>query len=345
MNDQPWLVDLQLQLSKQIAETTLPHGLIISGIKGSGYDNLANWLLSVLICQNKLVAENQILQACQHCKACQLRQAGHYPDHLTISAEKNSLGVDEVRRLSHFFEKTALIGQIKTAIITQADTMTVSAANALLKTLEEPTANSFIILTTEQIASLLPTVISRCQQIQIRPAMGNNLHASLTNSRTFVDETKVDKFTNLTHLPELTQADIAEDFQKLSTLFQQFLAKNNLARHEHRNELVVMLSEHEYALRWLEKIIVDLTRTSYGWCSKPMSRQYGAGQQTTPALIATSELTTKPIVESTPEPALAQDDVWQIYRLIATVKQTIKKQPQANKRLMVEKLLLDIASV
>ena len=137
-----WLLSVQQQLSRQVLSNKLPHALLFSGVSGAGQEELARWLINVLLCQtlsNEKIAEQSIIQACGHCKTCQLFASDSYPDHLTIVNEKATIGVDSIRKLSQFFEKTAHIGIAKSALINHADTMTVSAANALLKTLEEPT--------------------------------------------------------------------------------------------------------------------------------------------------------------------------------------------------------------
>ena len=133
---------------------------MITGIAGAGKLALAQWLRRLINCQQPVGKNNQILQVCDQCKTCLLMQSNTLPDHLNLQAEKNSLGVDEVRQANGFLQKTAQLGMYKTVLIDHAEMMTPAAANALLKTLEEPTDYSVIVLVTDDIDSLLPTIIS-----------------------------------------------------------------------------------------------------------------------------------------------------------------------------------------
>ena len=122
-----WLASQQEMLSQQILANVLPHAILITGAKGAGKNQLANWLKELLICQ-KPVAKNNIFTACQQCKTCLLYKSKTYPDTLSITAERNTIGVDTIRLASQFFEKTAQIGKVKTAFISQAELMTTAAA-------------------------------------------------------------------------------------------------------------------------------------------------------------------------------------------------------------------------
>ena len=106
----PWLLSHQLILSEQYNNATLPHAILISGVLGSGKLELAHWLVQLLNCKqpNHFVDDNQtILQGCGHCKSCLLLKSNTFPDHLNLVAQKNSLGVDDVR-----FTKNSVFRQI-----------------------------------------------------------------------------------------------------------------------------------------------------------------------------------------------------------------------------------------
>lgn len=315
---QTWLQNTQRQLSKQIQTSKLPHGLLLSGVTGSGYQELSLWLVQVLLCQNYHADELNILQPCSQCKTCKLFVSYNYPDHITVSTDKSTIGVEEVRKLSQFFEKTAHIGHLKTALIIQADLMTISAANALLKTLEEPTPNSFIILTTECAETLLPTVISRCQQIKIRPPVGEKLLAEYktTNEQGFAlkqSSEKSDLFTNLSHYPELSNETVANDFSLFHDNVIQYLCY-----HQQRAEVLKTLVDSRDGMRWFEKVIVDIMRQQWHWdTAKPNSREMNIGAE----------------------------KIWQIHRLLQTANMKLKTLVQINRQFLSEKLLVDISQV
>lgn len=307
----PWLEKTQRQLSRQYRDNILPHAILLSGVHGAGHEELGFWLVNIILCDSVIYQQdnahnNGLVMPCQKCKHCQLLASNNYPDHITLSTDKNSLGVDSVRKISQFFEKTAHLGHAKTALIIDADLMTVSAANALLKTLEEPTPNSFIILTTEQRETLLPTIISRCRKIDIRPPVGQALLESCELQGN-------DKFINLSHFPELNNREIGDDFERFSENFQQYLCY-----HSKRKEVLSQLNDNKNAFRWLEKIIVDGIRGQWGW------------------------YTNSSLLKET-STSFNKNTLWQAYNLVQTANKKLHTLAQVNKPLFNEKLLADIA--
>lgn len=158
MNTLPWLQPLQQQLGQLAIRGQLHHALLFTGINGVGKHYLAAQLAKQLLCLQPLPAE-----ACGYCKSCLLVQAGHHPDLLQLSGEQ-SIGVDAVRELSHFMQHAPQQGGARVVLMPAAERMTEAASNALLKTLEEPGQNSFLLLQTAQPQQLLATILSRCQQ-------------------------------------------------------------------------------------------------------------------------------------------------------------------------------------
>lgn len=314
-----WLLGVQQQLSRQIRDNKLPHALLFSGVSGAGYEELAHWLVNVLLCQDlkRELSQNAnqestnaqpfILQPCGQCKTCKLFASDSYPDHMTIISDKNTIGVDLVRKLSQFFEQTAHIGQAKTALINHADTMTVSAANALLKTLEEPSSESFIILTTDSSDMLLPTIISRCQQIEIRPPVGDKLLAAYSHQ-------DGDNFVNLSHINELSDELVAVAFTEFRDKVEYYLCA-----HQYRTEVLATLVECDDGFRWLEKIIVNLMRKQWGW-------------QTVAS-------------DNKPANVINKQQLWQVYNLIQAANIKLKTLVQVNRQFLSEKLLVDISVV
>ena len=108
--------------------------------------------------------------ACGKCRNCQLFQTGNYSELFTLSPESKSaiIKVDDLRAFDHQMILTVPQGMIKFGIITEADAMQAAAANAFLKTLEEPPANVMFLLLTTRPQFLLPTIRSRCQNILLR---------------------------------------------------------------------------------------------------------------------------------------------------------------------------------
>jgi DNA polymerase III subunit delta' len=158
-----WLEPVQLHLGQLAQNGQLHHALLFTGPNGVGKHLVAAHLAKQLLCVQPFTDA-----ACGHCKSCLLVDAGHHPDLLQLPAE-GSIGVDAVRELSQFMQGTPQQGGARVVVLPQAHKMTEAAANALLKTLEEPGADSFLLLQTAYEQQLLPTILSRCQRWLIAP--------------------------------------------------------------------------------------------------------------------------------------------------------------------------------
>jgi DNA polymerase-3 subunit delta' len=170
MSDLPWLDSYYYKLTELAAEGQLHHALLLTGPLGIGKSALAKRLAAYLLCKTP-----QQQQPCGLCKSCQLMASGHHPDLWLLPTEGNSIGVDPIRALGQFMQGASQQGGVKLALIPQAEQMTEAAANALLKTLEEPPQNSFLILQSVYPAQLLPTILSRCQSWAIAPVYGEQI--------------------------------------------------------------------------------------------------------------------------------------------------------------------------
>lgn len=163
----PWQQAIWQSLAARLAEGRLPHALLFAGPAGLGKRHLADTLAASLLCEQRS-AEGL---SCGQCHACHLFAAGNHPDyfHLRPEEEKRTIGVDQVRELGGFIALKSHYGTHKAVVVEPADVMTAAAANALLKTLEEPTPGSILILCSDQPASLLATIRSRCQKQLFTP--------------------------------------------------------------------------------------------------------------------------------------------------------------------------------
>jgi DNA polymerase III subunit delta' len=170
MNQLPeWLDQACSQLGNMRQRGRLPHALVITGSEGLGKRNLADWLAGILLCESSPDG----VSACGKCRSCGWFDNGSHPDYLLLQPEEagKALKVDQVRALGASLSMTSHSGGYKIAIVQPADAMNINAANSLLKTLEEPTANTLLILLTAIPGRLPATIRSRCQRINIeRPS-------------------------------------------------------------------------------------------------------------------------------------------------------------------------------
>lgn len=161
----PWQHTQAEYFSRLMTEDQLAHALLLTGPAGTGKHNFARTLSMAMVCQQA----QAMAQPCGVCKHCLLMQAQTYPDFISLHAEKNVISVDQVRELIAKLYLTRHFAALKVAVIEQADTLNTNAANALLKTLEEPPQYTHIILVTDAPMALPATIRSRCQQIQFNP--------------------------------------------------------------------------------------------------------------------------------------------------------------------------------
>src|SRR5690606_15695337 len=160
----PWHQDVVRQLRQAWAGKHLPHALLIQGADGLGKGSLAAWLACAVLCDNS----GDELDCCGKCASCDLFAAGSHPDLYWVAPEegKQQVAIDQVREACEKLSKTSYRQGYKVAVIEPAHSMTIAAANSVLKTLEEPAPPSLLILLTSQPFSLPATVRSRCQKLR-----------------------------------------------------------------------------------------------------------------------------------------------------------------------------------
>jgi len=159
----PWQAK-QWQQVWQAKETgRLAHGLLLAGLAGTGKLHFAKHFTQALLCQHV----SPLGEPCHTCHACRLVLTDVHPNVFQVSPEEegHAIKVDQIRALAEFVQQSSLQGGYRVAIIHPAHNMNISAANALLKTLEEPAEGAILILVTDQSGHLPATILSRCQRI------------------------------------------------------------------------------------------------------------------------------------------------------------------------------------
>ena len=159
-----WQTQQWEQLCRLKNEKRLPHALLLTGPAGIGKRQLALAFASLVLCQNG----KPLTARCGNCRACYLMQAESHPDFHLIQPEQagQAIKIDPIRELSEGIHQTTHQGGFRVVIIQPATAMNTSAANALLKTLEEPAPHTLLILISDHRTSLPITVASRCQQLR-----------------------------------------------------------------------------------------------------------------------------------------------------------------------------------
>ena len=150
---------------KAIENQKVSHAYILTGESGSGRKSIANAFAMALLC------EKSGKDPCMTCHSCKQVLSGNHPDLIYVKHEKpNSIGVDDIReQINDTIMIRPYSSYHKIYIVDEAEKMTVQAQNALLKTIEEPPSYAVIILITTNQEAFLPTILSRCVQLKLKP--------------------------------------------------------------------------------------------------------------------------------------------------------------------------------
>ena len=151
-------------LRRYLEAGTVPPGLLFAGPEGVGKEKAARAFAAALLCRRP-----HSDGACGACPDCRLLASGAHPNFLFLAPETSYLRIDEIRALQEEFALQAFSDRPRAAILLPADRMTPQAANALLKTLEEPPRDAHLLLVSHRTAAMLPTIVSRCQKIPFFP--------------------------------------------------------------------------------------------------------------------------------------------------------------------------------
>ena len=170
----PWLAEAQASVERAIRSDHLGHALLVHAAAGVGGDWLAFWIAARVFCS---APANQP-RPCGACIDCRRVLAGEHPDCSLVAPEETSkeIKIDQVRELCQDLRLTSHGGRLKVALVMPADRMNRFAANALLKTLEEPTPGTLLVLVAAQPSRLPATIRSRCQSLPVRaPSLEESL--------------------------------------------------------------------------------------------------------------------------------------------------------------------------
>jgi len=159
----PWLESHWSFFLKRLGSGKLAHAVLIEGPAGTGKNALATAMVALLLCREP--GKN----ACGQCRSCKLLAGSVHPDFFDLQPEEDSqvIKVDQVRAMIGKLDLTTSISERKLAYIHPAETMNINAANALLKSLEEPAGNAVLILVSDNPGRLPVTIRSRCQTVTV----------------------------------------------------------------------------------------------------------------------------------------------------------------------------------
>jgi len=266
----PWQSENWHQASRYLKDNRLAHAVLFSGPSAIGKLEFCLAFIQRLNCTNPTLDD----YACGNCKDCHLFAARTHPDIRMLNVDEDAdqdkkaqnkveqIKVDDIRDINQFMMLSRQRGAYKIVCINYAESMNVNAANALLKTLEEPPQNSILFLISHRADALLPTIKSRCQMWKFSlPDEAQSLRwlAQQPGDSNWSALLKVAGNRPLLAL-ELNDSGLSEnraDYYK--DLGQFLLGKSNITKisAKHQDELL------ERLVMWQQAWCADLVRCHY----------------------------------------------------------------------------------
>ncbi len=196
-------------LDYSLKTNAIAHAYLLVGPRHVGKRTLAINLAQALNCDGSEVP-------CGECRSCQRIREGKHPDVTPIGLDsRTEISIDDIRGLQHLANLPPYEGRCKLFVIDEAEYLSTEAANSLLKILEEPPPSVVWLLLAAEEDRLLPTIVSRCQRLELKPVPSERVHEALVNSYK-VEAEKANLLTQLCHgrlgwaLSALANGDILE---------------------------------------------------------------------------------------------------------------------------------------
>lgn len=263
MNIYPWQQTQWQQLASAIAQEKIPHALLLSGPEGIGLKHFAFCFSARLLCHNS--RENG--DACGECKSCILFKAGNHPDLVKIGPEEKGkqIKVDMIRELIDYIQLTSQYAHHKIAIIGPAEAMNRSAANSLLKTLEEPPPGSILILVSHKTSLIPITIRSRCQKISF-PAANHSVAKQWLEQQITDTEIELDELIRISQGAPLKVLELIETdpVSKQTAILSDMLAIRGKDSDPVKLAEKWLAYDPSHVMMWLMAFFLQMSRLKLG---------------------------------------------------------------------------------
>lgn len=204
--------NIKEHFQRAIRDHKVSHAYILAGEEGMGKKSLADAFALTLMC------EEGRMEPCMECHACKQVLGGSHPDLIHVThAKPGSIGVDDIReQINDTIVVRPYSSSYKIYIVDEAEKMTPQAQNALLKTIEEPPSYGVILLLTTSLEAFLPTILSRCVQLKLKPLRDSVVHNYLTGTME-VSESEADIYAAFArgNLGKAVRIASSEDFRNM----------------------------------------------------------------------------------------------------------------------------------
>jgi DNA polymerase III subunit delta' len=213
-------------LKNSLLKNRVAHAYLLEGIRGTGKKEIALLITKALFCDSLIEG----FKPCETCNNCRRINSGNHPDVHKVEPDGLSIKKQQIQDLQGEFSKKGVESSRKVYMISDADKMSVSAANSLLKFLEEPSSQTTAFLLTEQPQQLLPTILSRCQILSFKPLSPHTMiHQMIENGVNPMKAPLLAQLTNsLDEAYELNVDDWFAQAQKIVLKLYEVLKKNPL---------------------------------------------------------------------------------------------------------------------
>lgn len=204
--------NIKEHFQRAIRDHKVSHAYILAGEEGMGKKSLADAFALTLMC------EEGRMEPCMKCHACRQVLSGSHPDLIYVThAKPGSIGVDDIReQINDTIVVRPYSSSYKIYIVDEAEKMTPQAQNALLKTIEEPPSYGVILLLTTSLEAFLPTILSRCVQLKLKPLRDSVVRNYLTGNMG-VPESEADIYAAFArgNLGKAVRIASSEDFRNM----------------------------------------------------------------------------------------------------------------------------------
>jgi len=319
----PWLKPLYQQLTRGFTAGKLHHAMLIHGVSGLGKRQLSQFLAQYFQCRNP-----QGNDSCGQCQSCLLHGAATHPDcyFIETAADKSTISIEQIRKVQASIINTGLTNPIRVVVINDAHLMTTSAANALLKVLEEPPKHVYFVLTCSQRSLLPATVISRCLALNAASAPAEKLASWVSQQAGLnisANQLALFSYSPLDALAGVTSGQLAYIEQLRLAVIDVVLANSGVTIALYPLIDLVKTSDvsAERSLTLIHLLLIDCVKIASGLSSKT-AFEFTAGHRHAISLVS-------------PQRLLAFE------QSLNQLKQLCVSQPSTNKVLQLQRLIVE----
>lgn len=312
------------RLRYSLKANSVAHAYLLTGPRHVGKRTLALEFAQALNCQGSE-------QPCGECRSCQRIWESKHPDVILISLDsKAEIGIDDIRELQRLASLPPYEGKWKVFIIDDADYLSTEAANSLLKILEEPPPKVVWLLLTVEEGRLLPTIISRCQRLELKPISPREVREILLKNHK-VENMKAELLARLCHgclgwaLTALADQDVLQQREQRVIQLSSLLTANLEAKLAYASELANQFSQSR-------KSVMEILRLWLDWWHDLLLIKVGCRE-------ALTNIDYEPILENQAR-ALSLGEIKEFLSRLCSVQEHLTKN--INPRLALEFLMLSL---